>query len=270
VGKKMTFFKATISKKRLTEDEFGDLLFELSADGGWEENENFILSFGAEKLEKVKLELRRFSAKIEPIIDENWKENWKKFLKPEQIFDEMWVVPFGMEKPKSAEKIIWLEPGMAFGTGGHESTRIAMKLMSEVDLRNRSVLDIGAGSGILTVLAKMLGAKSIISVDIDSEIRENFERNCRLNNIADYQLEIKDMIKPFETKADFAVSNVLFSINRKILLQLTKSGFSGQIVISGMIESEEENVKLVLENLDMNLINLKRENEWFGVLIEKN
>lgn len=265
----MRFFRAAIAKEKITENEFGELLFDLSADGGWEEKDAFVLSFEETKLANFQSKLLSLSAKIDPIVDEDWKENWKKFLKPEQILDKIWVVPFGMEKPNMAEKIIWIEPGMAFGTGGHESTRIAMKLILETDLRNRSVLDIGAGSGILSICAKMFGAKSVFSVDIDPEVMENFERNCQLNDVTDCQLEIKDMTKPFETSADLIISNVLFSINRKILQQLVKSGFSGQIVISGMIEQEKEIVQSELEKLEMSMIKIKRENEWFGVIAEK-
>ena len=119
------------------------------------------------------------------LVEEDWAENWKKYYEPARITHDLTIVPSWTDYEASVgEKIIKLDPGMAFGTGTHPTTYLCIRNMEKYIKENHSVIDVGTGSGILMIAASKLGAKEIYGVDIDSDACEVAKENLELNRVS--------------------------------------------------------------------------------------
>ena len=126
------------------------------------------------------------AAAFTPIADQNWMEAWKQHYKPIPIGKRLMIVPAWLDSPEPDRIPIKINPGMAFGTGTHPTTQLCLELMESYietlkvskTFRVFSTIDVGCGSGILSIAALKLGAKQVLSVDIDSEINQELAREC--------------------------------------------------------------------------------------------
>ena len=123
------------------------------------------------------------------VDDADWKDKWKEYFKPVRITDRLVVKPTWEEyEPNDGEKVIQIDPGMAFGTGTHETTSLCLKLMEKYlgdEPQDKDVLDVGCGSGILSIAAALLGCRSVTGVEIDEDAVRVAEENVELNGIGD-------------------------------------------------------------------------------------
>src|SRR4051812_36384341 len=128
---------------------------------------------------------RRFpdtEIKVASELERDWLAEWKKSFQPFALVNGHWVVPSWCEPPPQAQHKIWIDPGMAFGTGTHETTQLVAEALTEIlQPSMTSALDVGTGTGILAILARQLGVRRLAATEIESEARrvarENFERN---------------------------------------------------------------------------------------------
>jgi ribosomal protein L11 methyltransferase len=121
-----------------------------------------------------------------PCIKEDWINNWKKYFKPIKVGNKLLIRPTWENEYEAGDrKVLHLEPGLAFGTGTHETTRLCMELLEQYVKPDMEVLDIGCGSGILSVAALLLGAKSAVGVDIDELAVKTAVQNAEINHVAD-------------------------------------------------------------------------------------
>jgi ribosomal protein L11 methyltransferase len=145
--------------------------------------------------------------------------------------------------PTNDDLVIVIEPSMGFGTGHHATTRLSLAALQRFDLKERSVLDAGTGSGVLAIAASLLGSNQVTGIDDDSDAIASARTNVELNPRADVRLVVGDLRSTRLTPADLVVANLtgaLLVAAATILQSLTRRG--GRLVLSGLMTSEEEDV----------------------------
>ncbi|WP_101474015.1 50S ribosomal protein L11 methyltransferase [Fusobacterium sp.] len=243
----------------------------------------FPLNFYAEKRKKAILEAfdQKFSDREDIVYtvdfyeyeQEDYENNWKKYLYPEKVSEKFVVKPTWREyTPESDELIIELDPGRAFGTGSHPTTSLCLKLMEEVIKPGDSVIDVGTGSGILMIAAERLGASEIYGTDIDEMAVAAAKENLELNSIDSTKAKVYkgDLISVVKNKKfDVVVANILADVLLiliKDISKVVKKG--GKIIFSGIIEDKCDIVKKEVENLGFEVAQVKQDKEWRALLIK--
>lgn len=191
------------------------------------------------------------------IADQNWMEAWKEHYRPIPIGRRLVIVPAWLDSPDPVRIPIKIEPGMAFGTGTHPTTQLCLELIERwfdqsetVNLKSKIVIDIGCGSGILSIAALKLGAQAALGVDIDIGSVKNARENAALNRIgAEFivgQGSLEEVLAgqfPFR-QAPLVVSNILAPVLVRLLEQgladLTEPG--GAVILSGILQGQQESV----------------------------
>ena len=207
----------------------------------------------------------KFSAQY--IQETDWTEDWKKFYKIIEIGD-IKVVPIWKKDEVTDGTIVYINPGSAFGTGEHESTRLCLSLMNDIEISGSSVVDTGCGSGILGIAALRLGAKECLFRDIDSSALNNLRENLFLNNVSG-DVEQGSLLQGLDRKYDLVLAN----ITADILYKMENAGevvkVGGHLIMSGIIDKYE--VSLTERFLKMGFVLEKRETDgiWVGLLLKK-
>jgi len=207
------------------------------------------------------------------IIETNWVESWKEHYHPIPIGQQLMIVPSWYENPDPARIPIIIEPGMAFGTGTHPTTQICLELLESHFNESTSVIDVGCGSGILSVAACKLGATSLIGVDIDAESLDNARQNADLNVVADRiewgvgsVREIRGGQFSLE-KADILLANIL----APVIIRLLDQGMvellheNGLMILSGILDEQEESVLTALNQHQLGVIERRQVGDWVGL-----
>ena len=181
----------------------------------------------------------------ETITDPDWGEQWKKYFKPIRVCKNIVVKPtWERYAPDSRDIVVEIDPGMAFGTGQHASTRMCMEALEDIVLRDRSisewkVLDAGCGTGILGITAAKMGAQDVICVDNDPKATEIAAQNARINRVEDrikiYNKDVAQMSQPRNLIIANLTAKLLLKL-RPHLVRLLMPG--GYLIISGMIEAD--------------------------------
>lgn len=204
---------------------------------------------------------------ISTVRDEDWSDDWKKFYKIIEVKD-LKVVPIWKREEVKEGKIVLINPGSAFGTGEHESTRLCLSLMQTLDLHGKTVIDTGCGSGILGIAALKSGAKSCLFRDIDESALNNLRENISLNEVAG-RVEQGSLLEGIEGQVDLVLAN----ITADILSKMTNAGEvikpGGALIMSGIINKFE--APLLNRFLAMGFILEKRETDgiWVGLLLRR-
>ena len=205
-----------------------------------------------------------FNVKSEFIKDQNWNKEWeKKYFKPLVIGDECMVrAPFHSEYPNAKYEII-IEPNMAFGTGNHETTATIVESILQNDLSGKKILDMGCGTGILSILASMKGARQITAIDIDKWSYEGTLENARLNNIQNIKVKLGDASLLGDEKFDLIFAN----IHKNVLLDDMDAYHNvlndgGTLIMSGFYKDDIPDIKAKAEMLGMKDAGFVEENSW--------
>ena len=189
------------------------------------------------------------------ISDQNWMEAWKQHYKPIPVGERLLILPAWMESPEPNRIAIKIDPGMAFGTGTHPTTQLSLALIEKyfVGADGRPplhVIDVGCGSGILSVAAVKLGAKKVLGVDIDDASVRNSRENADTNDVGDELVlglgSVDEILAGnFDFKqAPLVVANIL----APILIRLFEAGMAdlvedgGALILSGILQEQEQNV----------------------------
>jgi ribosomal protein L11 methyltransferase len=212
-----------------------------------------------------------FTYDVNVIPQKNWNEVWESNFEPIQIRDQIYVrATFHPRKPEFPYEIV-IDPKMAFGTGHHETTSMMMDLMLDADLRNKKILDMGCGTGILAILASKLGAKDITAIDYDPICYESTIENSALNDISN----IKALCGSKEVIPDEQFDVILANINRNILIdQMERYGDAlksgGEIYFSGFYENPDlDIIKQEAAKHGMKYISHKKAKEWVASRFQK-
>ncbi len=185
------------------------------------------------------------------IADQNWMEAWKQHYKPILIGERLLILPAWLESPDPKRIPIKIDPGMAFGTGTHPTTQLCLELMERSVISNwKLVIDVGCGSGILSIAALKLGADKVLGVDIDMESVKNSRENADVNEVGEELLlgqgSVAEVLAgQFAFKsAPLVVANIL----APVLIRLFEAGLAdliqpnGEIILSGILDHQAESV----------------------------
>lgn len=145
---------------------------------------------------------------VETLVDRAWEREWLKDFGPMRFGERLWVSPEDCDVDADNAVIVRLDPGLAFGTGTHATTALCLEWLDSIDIGGKTLLDIGCGSGILSIAALKLGARSVTAVDIDLQALTATRQNA-LSNGVDDRLETSTQIDQTEQQADYIVANIL-------------------------------------------------------------
>ena len=232
-----------------------------------EDNIEDILNFVNERLEDIKnqgIDITPGTVVSEKMFEEDWANNWKKYYKPFRVGKSLIVKPIWEEyEAKDGDLVVELDPGMAFGTGDHETTNMCMKALEEYVTKDSVVFDVGCGSGILAIAAAKLGAKKAVGVDLDPVAVESAKENVSYNNLDNIEILYGNLVDVIEGKADVVVANILaeiICILTEDVKRVLKDG--GVFITSGIIHDRVDMVVKKMEASGFEVIEVNRDGEW--------
>lgn len=209
------------------------------------------------------------SVSLGQVNESDWANEWKKYYKPTKIGQRIVVKPTWEDyKPENGELIIELDPGMAFGTGTHETTSMCIRELEKYVNEDSRVFDIGCGSGILAIAAAKLGAKEVLAVDLDEVAVKVSKENVEENNVSD-SVEVRhgNLMDVVKDRADVVVANIIADII-KILAKDVHNFMKKDAVFisSGIILDKVEEVKESLIENGFEIIDIKKLGEWSAIV----
>jgi ribosomal protein L11 methyltransferase len=220
--------------------------------------------------------LEKPSFTTEIICDPNWGEQWKKYFKPIRVSNNIIVKPtWERYTPASRDIVIEIDPGMAFGTGQHASTRMCIEAIEDVIMKDRSikewkVLDVGCGTGILGITAAKMGAQDVICVDIDKKAIEIAGENATINNVKSSLRILNKNAATIDKPRNLIIANLtsklLLTLRRHLVELLLPEGY---LIISGIIEQDAKNIEEQFSADPLTLHRIITEKEWVCFVFRK-
>ena len=212
------------------------------------------------------------------IKEEDWLTSWKKYWAPELVGNHFLILPcwINLNKKFKDKQIIKIDPGAAFGTGSHPSTYLCLEKMENISFSDKKILDIGSGSGILSVAARLLGAKEVYAVDNDylaiNSTKSNFQLNFgNLKNLNTYlgsfnEVIFKNQLKQF----DFVLCNILAEVIKEMIPNIYKClRNNGEVIFSGILNSQKDEIIKILIQNDLKLLDVSTRKDWACISAQK-
>ena len=203
--------------------------------------------------------------------DEDWQDEWKKYFHTVNITDNIVIKPSWDEyEPSDNEIVVEIDPGLAFGTGTHETTSLCVEFLEKYAQNKKKLLDIGCGSGILMLIGKKLGVEKVVGIDIDEKVNDVVLENFSKNGINDnFQVIIGNLVDDVSEKYDLVVSNILVDVLEKLLEDIEKILEKGATVIfSGILNEKEEAFVKKAKNYNLKQIDRKEKNNWVSLVFK--
>ena len=214
-----------------------------------------------------------------PIKDANWMEAWKQHYRPLTVGEKLIIVPAWMDSPDETRIPIKIDPGMAFGTGTHPTTQLALALMEEVidELNPKTLIDVGCGSGILSIGALKMGVEKALGVDVDMASVDSSRENADVNGIGEEfiigQGSVDEILAGnFEFKsAPLVVANIL----APILIRLTEAGMGtlvapeGRLILSGILEEREADIRATVASHQLEILERRQMGDWVAFTLKR-
>lgn len=232
-----------------------------------EDNIEDVLEYVNERLTELKemgLDLGEAKVEHEKMYEEDWANTWKQYYKPSKVGEKIVVKPIWEEyEAKEGELVVDLDPGMAFGTGTHETTRMCIQALERYVKEESTVFDVGCGSGILAIAAAKLGAKLAVGVDLDPVAVESSIENVGYNKLNNIEILHGNLVEVIDGKADIVVANILAEIICILtddVKRVLKDG--GIFITSGIIHDRVDMVCEKLEATGFEVIEKNRDGEW--------
>lgn len=205
-----------------------------------------------------------YKCEIEYVNQEDWETGWKKYYHPMDIGEKLAVCPSWEEYSPADRKVLKLDPGMAFGTGTHETTYLCLEVLDKSIKGGERVLDVGTGSGILGIGAILLGAGEVQGIDIDPTAVKVAKENAQLNGVADkFKIIVGDLSDKATGKYDIIVANIV--ANAVMMLSETIKNFlkeGGLYITSGIIDTRKDEVVAKLQSLGLKILKIHEKNGW--------
>ena len=203
--------------------------------------------------------------------DEDWQDEWKKYFHTVNITDNIVIKPSWDEyEPSDNEIVVEIDPGLAFGTGTHETTSLCVEFLEKYAQNKKKLLDIGCGSGILMLIGKKLGVEKVVGIDIDEKVNDVVMENFFKNGINDnFQVIIGNLVDDVSEKYDLVVSNILVDVLEKLLEDIEKILEKGATVIfSGILNEKEEAFVKKAKNYNLKQIDRREKNNWVSLVFK--
>lgn len=274
-----------LTKER--EDQFGEI-YQLNPDDYPEEGVVMkaylpVNSFLGETVEGIKdainnllvydIDLGLNNISISEVNEEEWATAWKKYYNPVKISEKFTIVPTWetYEPVSSDEKIIELDPGMAFGTGTHPTTVLCIQAIERTVKPQDKVIDVGTGSGVLSIAAAMLDAKEVLALDLDDVAVESAKLNIKLNKVhPTVTVKQNNLLKNVEGPVDVVVANIL----AEVIVRFTDDVYrvlenGGTFISSGIISMKKQEVKDALIKSGFKIEEMMMMEDWVAFIAKK-
>lgn len=215
------------------------------------------------------LDIGEGSVTLSNVKESDWANEWKKYYKPTKIGKKIVVKPSWEEyQQEEGDLIIELDPGMAFGTGTHETTSMCIRELENYVDDTKTVFDIGCGSGILAIAAAKLGAKEVVAGDLDEVAVKVSKENCEINHVSD-KVTVKhgSLFEVVDSKADVIVANIIADIIKILAKDVSKFlNEDGVFISSGIILAKIDEVCESLTENGFEIVKVKRLGEWSAIV----
>ncbi|AUJ26222.1 50S ribosomal protein L11 methyltransferase [Virgibacillus dokdonensis] len=240
-------------------------------------------SFLGETVEEIKqainnlmlydIDLGRNQITLSEVHEEEWATAWKKYYKPVKISKRITIKPTweAYQPVDTDEMIIELDPGMAFGTGTHPTTVLSIQALEQFLKENDTVIDVGSGSGVLSITAALLGANHVYAYDLDDVAVNSTMLNAKLNNLAmKITAKQKNLLDHVTVEADLIVSNIL----AEVIVRFVEKAWSqlkpgGHFITSGITQAKKQFVKDHLEQQGFEIIQTNELEDWVSLVARK-
>lgn len=226
--------------------------------------ENSFIVYSPEMLDDFFIENNIFFQK-KVVSDTGWDEKWKEFLRPGKLTENVAYV-FDEKDVSRYSKSIIINPALAFGTGNHPTTKIAATLLEEV-CSDMNVLDVGCGSGILSILASISGAKKVYGFDNDPVAILNARENILKNGCQNISLWAGE-IYALKIKTEVVVANIISSVLLSLKQELYNKS-NNYLILSGILLAEKDSFLKEFLNVNISIVKEMTQNEWYGVLLKR-
>lgn len=222
------------------------------------------VKMGLEELKKMNIEIGEGTVTYKEMHEEDWANNWKQYYKPVKITDKIVIKPIWEEyKEEKDDLVIELDPGMAFGTGTHETTRMCIQALDKYVKRNTTVFDVGCGSGILAIAAAKLGAKQVVGVDLDPVAVDSAKENVAFNNLNNIEILEGNLLDVVKGKSDIVVANIIAEIICVLTDDVKKAlNEGGLFITSGIIHDRVDMVTDKLKKCGFEVMEINKDGEW--------
>ena len=221
-------------------------------------------------MEKIAAEAKAkgFSVDTEAVADQDWANDWKRYFHPIAVDEGLSIVPTWEDyHARDGEKILWLDPGMAFGSGNHATSFLCSRYLRRYVKEGDSVIDIGCGSGILSLVAAISGAEKVIAGDLDPQCIEATKENAAKNQLEDkIDVRLGDLFQVVKEEADVVVSNifaeVIIGMAKDVCRHVKPEGI---YIASGILKEKLEDVKAALVKEGFAILESETKGDWSAV-----
>ena len=225
------------------------------------------------RLQTFDIDLGLNRVTVSEIHEEDWANQWKKYYKPVKVSERITIAPTWEEyiPVHQAEQVIELDPGMAFGTGTHPTTVLCIQALEKHLKENDRLIDVGCGTGVLSIAGAKLGASHVEALDLDDVAVKSALINAELNRVHDtVNVREGNLLHEVKSEADVIVSNIL----AEVILDLLDDAFhrlkkGGKLIISGIIERKRNMIKNALEDREWNIIETIEMEGWIAIIAER-
>ena len=212
------------------------------------------------------------SVEVQPVPDVDWTREWRHGVRAHRLGDLV-VTPPWLADEHPAERRVVIEPGMAFGTGEHATTRGVVRLLQQALRPGDRVADLGAGSAVLAIAAARLGSGPVAAIEMDPDAIENAEDNVRVNGVEDrVRVILGDaaVLLPLVAPVRLVLANIISSVLTELLPTIGRAlTGDGQVILSGILQEEREQMLAVLDAGGWRVIAEDREDVWWTALVER-
>lgn len=255
--------------------EYGDKAAVVKGYFSVEDNMKEIEEYIKEKIQDLKdigIDIGEGKVEVKAVYEEDWANNWKKYYKTTNIGNKIVIRPIWEEyQAKEDEIIIDMDPGMAFGTGTHETTRMCIEALEKYVTNEKTVFDIGTGSGILAITAAKLGAGEVIGVDLDPVAVDSARQNVELNKVhSNIKILEGNLMEVVDGKADIVVANIIADVI--IFLAEDVKKFikdNGYFIASGIIRERSQDVVNKLTECGFKVEEVNTLGEWVCIVAKR-
>ncbi len=227
------------------------------------------VSFISERLDAEAID---YKIETDGCSEEDWADKWKAYFKPTPVGDRLFIRPTWIDDYDAGDRaILNIEPGAAFGTGTHDTTRLCLEVLDEIVTDKDTVLDIGCGSGILAIAAMLLGAEKGFGVDIDPVAVKTAVENGKMNGIDEEKLQFVcgDLADKVTEKYSIVVANIVADIIKLFSTQVRAFMLSGaKFIASGIIDTRADEVCESLENAGLRIVRRIEKGGWVCLVCE--